>query len=248
MKTLVNTKSMMVLISAIIIVPLAVAAYSRNSIYIDKVHLWENAVMRSPDKQRTHENYGFALSGAGFYEQALKEFDKVLSLNDGSVPMRDVYREIGVVYFRMGKIDEAIMAWQKGLNYAVLDADLMNNIAVAFLNKQDFDSALPYAENSARVNPLRAEPWNIMGEIYMSRGESEKATGYFVRAVELEPDNPSRYWNAALCFEQSGHYEQAYRYIKRFLSMAPDQYSRGQALLVLSQIQQKVMQQKNSGK
>jgi len=52
------------------------------------------------NKRRPHENYGQALSTAGLLDEALKQFKTVLALpDDGSVPMRDVQREIGWFIF-----------------------------------------------------------------------------------------------------------------------------------------------------
>ncbi len=223
----------------VIICSLTIVSNFRNNVYKNKVALWANAVVRSPNKQRTHENYGFALSAVGFYREALAQFERVLSLKDGSVPMRDVYREIGVVQYRMGNLDDAIMSWQKGLRFAPLDADLMTNISIAFLKKQDYDGALPYAQNAAQANPLRAEPLNTLGEIFLYKGDFNKAIEYFLKAIELEPDSPFRYWNVALSLEKARRYEEAYRYMNRFYALTADPAGRREALMFMQHMQKR---------
>jgi tetratricopeptide (TPR) repeat protein len=131
----------------LIIGVLAVSAYTRNSIYRTHVTLWEDVTKRSPNKRRAHENYGQALSTAGsvssseaearkLYYEALRQFQMVMSLkDDGSVPLRDLYREVGVVYFRLAQYDDAITSWETGLRHAPNDPSLLNNLSVAFLQK-----------------------------------------------------------------------------------------------------------------
>src|SRR5512137_159894 len=58
----------------------SVSTFRRNSIYQTPVTLWKSAVESAPDKRRTHENYGQALSTAGMLQEALQQFKTVLAL------------------------------------------------------------------------------------------------------------------------------------------------------------------------
>jgi len=200
------------------------AAFQRNGIYQNPVTLWKSAVQSAPDKRRTHENYGQALSTAGKLQEALQQFKTVLALpDDGSVPLRDVHREIGVVYFRLGLIDESIAAWKKGLEYAYMDPGLLNNLSIALMKQQRIDEALAYATMAVQANPYMPEPANSLGEIYMAKGEFGKAAESFLMFVQLRPEDSRGYWNAALAYERSGDYEKALRFVNQFLSMEGDQ-------------------------
>jgi hypothetical protein len=77
------------LVTVSIIACLAFSAQKRNRVYMTPVTLWADAASKSINKRRTHENYGQALSTAGKYPEALREFKTVLALrDDGSVPAR----------------------------------------------------------------------------------------------------------------------------------------------------------------
>ena len=226
----------------LIVLSFAAAAFMRNGIYKTPVHMWANAVIRSPDKQRTHENYGQALSTAGYYNEALREFKTVLALkDDGSVPKRDVYRELGVVYFRINLIDESIMAWQKGLSFAPFDAGILNNLSIALMRKGRYDEALSHAEMARGSDQYMAAPVNTMGEIYMMRGEYEKSVAYFQMALEREPYVAARHWNLALAYDKLGKFDAAYQHAARFLEMEQDPRYRYQAVQLVNQLQQKMM-------
>lgn len=207
-----------------------VMTFERNKVYQTGLSVWKSMVESSPNKRRTHENYGQALSTAGRLQEALKEFQQVLALpDDGSVPLRDVYREIGVAQFRLGSYDDAIAAWQKGLVYAPFDAGLLNNLAIAFLKLNRYDDAISYAQAAARSNPVMPEPANTLGEISLARGEYLASAKYFKQYLYLRPEDPKGSWNLALALTRGGNYDEAYQYAMRFASVTADPAERAGA-------------------
>ncbi len=228
--------SQAVLLAGVIaLIPTAIA---RNKIFHDPLSIWESAVKSAPNKRRTHENYGQALSTAGKLNEALTQFKTVLALpDDGSVPMRDVYREIGVVYFRLGLIDESIIAWQKGLFYANGDAGVLNNLAIAYMRQGRLDEALSHAQMAVSVAPFMPEPVNTMGEIYMATKRYAEAANSFLQYVQMRPEDGRGYWNAGLAFERAGDLDKAYQLINRFLATDPDPNGRQQAQNLLMNLQ-----------
>ncbi len=238
----------MLALSLLIIGALSAAAYARNGIYRTHVTLWDSVTKQSPNKRRAHENYGQALSTAGsmatnqnearkLYDEALKQFQMVISLkDDGSVPMRDLYREIGVVYFRQGRYDDAIATWQKGLTYAQNDPSLLNNLSIAFMQVGRFDEAASVASTALAVDPNMPQALNTMGQVYMAKNDYERAALYFKKAVQREPDVPARYWNAALALERSKKYDEAFQYASRYAAMESDPIGRQRGYAFLEQL------------
>lgn len=214
------------------------ATFERNKVYKTGLSVWKSMVESSPKKRRTHENYGQALSTAGLLHEALREFETVLSLpDDGSVPLRDVYREIGVVHFRLGAYDESIRAWQKGLLYAPLDAGLLNNLSIAFLKQQRLDEAISYAETASRANKTMPEPVNTLGEIYLAKGDYSRAIRYFKQYLYLRPEDSRGPWNLAISLARGGQYDEAYQYANRFISSESDPRERALGQELLSMIE-----------
>ncbi len=226
-------------LSFILICALAATAYQRNGIYHDFITLWGNITKTSPNKRRAHENYGQALSTVGRLDEALREFNTVLALkDDGSVPMRDLYREIGVVYFRMNRMDDAITAWQTGLRHAHNDASLLNNLSIALLQTGRYEEAASLAQSALTSDPNLPQALNTMGQVLMYKKDYEKAVQYFLKAIEQQPDVPARYWNAALALEQAGKYELAMQYARTFANLEQDGPSRQRALGFMEHLHQ----------
>jgi len=217
-------------LSLIIICALAATSYQRNSIYHDFLTLWGNITKTSPNKRRAHENYGQALSTVGRLDEALREFNTVIALkDDGSVPPRDLYREIGVVYFRMNRMDDAISAWQTGLKHAPNDASLLNNLSIALMQRARYEEAAQLAQTALSSDPNMPQALNTMGQVMMLKKEYEKAAQYFLKAIEQQPDVAARYWNAAMALEQAGKSEMALQYARTYASMEKDEAARQRA-------------------
>lgn len=236
-----NATAVVPLLALFLIMGLMVATHLRNRVYQTPVALWRSMAEASPNKRRTHENFGQSLSTAGKLEEALREFKTVMALpDDGSVPMRDLYREIGVVYFRLNMLEEAILSWKQGLTFAPFDPSLMNNLAVAFMRKGQYDEAAKYADMGLKGNPQMPTLWNTMGEVAMHKGEFDKAATYFAKALDLNPGDPSSTWNAALACERAGQYERSTEYANRFLALAPDPRNRQNAMALLDHLNRKM--------
>lgn len=226
-------------LSLVLIGVFAVATYERNSIYHSHVTLWAEVVKKAPHKRRAHENYGQALSSEGYYNEAAKEFKTVMALpDDGSVPPRDLYREIGVVDFRLGLFDDAIVAWQTGLRYAPNDPSLLNNLSIVFMQTGRFDEAAAAAQAALAGDPTMPQALNTMGQVYLMKKEYDKAVDYFLKAAYREPDVPARYWNAALALEQAGRIDQAYEYASKYAAMETDPAGRQRAYGYIEHLKQ----------
>jgi len=232
-----SARMIAVLLLIMVLCSLVPATLARNSVYKDTVTIWKSMAESSPNKRRPHENYGQALSTAGYYREALREFQIVQSLpDDGSVPMRDLYREIGVVYFRMNLIDESIISWQKGLQYAPFDSGLLNNLSIALLKQKRHDEAISYAETAARYNPGMPEPLNTLGEIFLAKGESRRAAEYFKKFLQLRPEDSRGYWNVALALREAGDNAEAIAYASKFLAVERDPRYRQMAEELIAQL------------
>ncbi len=152
--------------------------------------------------------------------------------------MRDLYREIGVVYFRLTRYEDAITVWQTGLQYAPNDPSLLNNLSIAFMQKGRFDDAAAAATVALSVNPDMPQALNTMGQVAMAKNNPELAAQYFLKALDREPDVPARYWNAALALERAKKYDMAFQFANRYASMEGDPGARQRAYQLIEHLKQ----------
>jgi tetratricopeptide (TPR) repeat protein len=226
-------------LSLVLVGVFTVATHARNSIYHSHVTLWAEVAKMSPLKRRAHENYGQALSSEGYYNEAAKQFRIVMALpDDGSVPLRDLYREIGVVDFRLGMFNDAIISWETGLRYAPNDPSLLNNLSIAYMQTGRYDEAAAAAQTALAGDPSMPQALNTMGQIYLLKKDYKKAVEYFLKALDREPDVPARYWNVALAFEQAKRIDKAYEYAQKYAAMEPDPAGRQRAYAYIEHLKQ----------
>jgi len=228
------------LLIAAILVSLVTATLARNKVYGTTLSLWKNITETSPQKRRAHENYGQSLSTAGRLKEALEQFNTVLALkDDGSVPLRDLYREIGVVHFRLGSLDEAVDAWKKGLHYAEGDPGLLNNLSVAYMQQRRYDEAASTAQIALRANPKMPQLLNTLGQVCMIKKEYDKAATYFLEAINSDPDSSTYYANAAMAFAQIGKYDLAYKNMGLAAARMSDPQQREGARAFMEQVKKR---------
>jgi Flp pilus assembly protein TadD len=66
--------------SLALVVLLCLATTARNALYHDAVLLWSDAIQKSPDKARPHNNLGHAYAQQGKWDLAIEEFRIALTL------------------------------------------------------------------------------------------------------------------------------------------------------------------------
>jgi tetratricopeptide (TPR) repeat protein len=221
----------LLLFSAFLVLLLTAATVTRTRVFRDNVSLWADAAEKSPGKQRTHHNYGCALSGAELHDAALLEFRKTLAMKpDGSVLLGYLLTEMGISYYKLEQYDNAISTWQEALRREPNSAELFNDLAMAFLKKKRYSDARTYAERALTIDPSMADTLNTLGQIHLAMGDPEAAIRFFLLALEKEPEVVSRYWDVIEVFEKTGRYALAGEYAGRAAMLEQDARSRQRAL------------------
>jgi tetratricopeptide (TPR) repeat protein len=75
-----NFRALRVVAAALLFV-LASLTISRNQVYANEISLWQDTVLKSPDKARVHNNLGHAYLLAQRYGEARREFATALQLD-----------------------------------------------------------------------------------------------------------------------------------------------------------------------
>lgn len=228
-------------ITVVLLCSMVFASARRNMVWQSKISLWADVVAKSPHKPRAYMNYGQALSEKGFYRESIEVLRRGLQCkDDGSVQWSELYRELGVSYYKAGDLEEAIKAYRNGRHYAPKDPTLLNNLSIALYDRGEYDQAQMFAEMAVQSNPVFPDVYNTMGNIHFRRGEYEKALNFFMRGKELNPDVPLTYWNLGLAFEHLGDLPSAAYYLKTFVSMVTDESQRRQGVMRLELVSEKL--------
>ncbi|MDP2167850.1 MAG: tetratricopeptide repeat protein [Thermodesulfovibrionales bacterium] len=114
------------------------ATYMRNVVWKDGISLWEDVVVKSPNKARAHYNLGNAYHARGSFDAAIEHYLTAIKLQPG---LAEAHNELGLAYSGKGLIDNATEHFRIAvkLNHSV--ADFHFNLGLSYLDKGFIDEA-----------------------------------------------------------------------------------------------------------
>jgi len=121
-----------------------------------------------------------------------------------------------------GDATAAVAAYRDALHFTPRDADLWNDLGLAWNAAAQPDSAQASFETSIRIAPKKAEAHMNLAVLLMHRGVTGRARSEFEQAVEATPRDPLPYWNYAAALIDVGKPEQARQELQRALAIDPD--------------------------
>jgi tetratricopeptide (TPR) repeat protein len=134
-----------------IVVFLLLGTYQRNSLWNSEVGLWKGCVKKSPKKERTHHNLGFAYHELRRWDDARQEYEEALSLNP--YYFLSMYN-LGLVYYEEGLMDEAIFHYQKAIELNSNFPDCFYNLGLAYHQKGLYRDAIEAYKKCWEPNPI----------------------------------------------------------------------------------------------
>lgn len=110
----------------LIIVSYAVMTYDRNKVWESELTLWNDTVLKSPNKARPYNNRGNAYGEKGNHDRALSDFDKAIQLKPDYA---EAYYNRSVAYFYKGDYERSRENARKAeiLGYKV-NPDFLNDL------------------------------------------------------------------------------------------------------------------------
>ncbi|HRX16824.1 MAG TPA: tetratricopeptide repeat protein [Spirochaetota bacterium] len=135
------------------------------------------------------------------YHHAIEEFKRFISENpNDNYLITDSYRQIGYIYFRQRRYDEALIEWRNALQVAEDDAladKIRYDIALAYFNTISYNESekiLKTLLSSSKQVDVKTRANILFGRIEQRRGHHKQALVYFGRVTkELLPRRP--YYN-----------------------------------------------------
>ncbi|MBI3773068.1 MAG: tetratricopeptide repeat protein [Gammaproteobacteria bacterium] len=100
------------------------------------------------------------------------------------------YANIGILFKRKGKNNEAEQAFKKSLELNKENADVYNHLAILYRDQGKFDLARQTYEAGLQIAPAHPHlnlNLGILLDLYLN--QPEKALGYFQTAQKLNPDD-----------------------------------------------------------
>ena len=134
---------------------------------------------------------------------------------DDQIPL--AYRQLGIALYEQAQYAAAAEMMSRALELKPLDAELLNNLAICYLELGFPDRAMQAIRRALKLDASNLFALNTLGKIYMARREYAHANRVFLRALQLEPENPLRVFNLAVSFDKLGDLPGSCRYWRRYM-------------------------------
>jgi len=132
------------------------------------------------------------------------------------------YYNLGLVYFQQGRLDEAILQYQKVLQFVPDETDAFNNLGSAFLQQGRLDEAVAYYQKALTIKPDSAATHYNLGNALFQQGRTDEAMAHYQRALAIDPGSPEAHYNLGNAFLQQGQMEAAAVQYRKALAIKPD--------------------------
>ena len=196
------------------------ATLLRNITWTNDWMLWEDAVRKSPLKDRSHHGLAEALYNAGQYEEAIKSFRNVLVINPKHP---GAYLNLGNIYLMQGKLSEAAEAFQKAksLSPRMFAADAYNNLGVVYKRQGRLQEAIEEFHKSIAVRPWNDAAYVNLGDVYVKMEDLDQAISCMEKAVQITPEQYRGYYALYRLYNRKGWKEKSEEAHKKFLAYYP---------------------------
>jgi len=134
------------------------------------------------------------------------------------------HRSLGMMHLNWGQPEKAALRFGQGLKNNPGDPGLMNGLALAYLNMNKFDLAVPLLEKAAVIDSGNAFCHENLGTAYLKIGRLRPAVQEFRRAHILRPEDPGILLNLSYAHYSLKDVDSAAYYYSRALKhgLAPD--------------------------
>ena len=110
---------------------------------------------------------------------------------------------LGIVFLRQGKVDEAISLLQTAVDLRPDNSPAHENLAKALLQKGQVADALIHYRKLLELQPDNMEVHNIVGTVLTQQGRVEEGVEEWQKVLSVEPDNGNAMSNLAWVFATS---------------------------------------------
>jgi tetratricopeptide (TPR) repeat protein len=169
-----------------VVVILGGATYGRNRIWQNEITLWEDVVLKSPEKSRPHLSMGNIYFRQNRIDKALLEYQTALKFKPDS---SDANNNLGNTYVKQGRFVEAISAYKTAIQFNPDNVAAYYNLGIAYVNQNLYDEAISAYKTAIQFRPDYADAYNNLGVSYAKQNRLDEAISAYKTALLFKPDH-----------------------------------------------------------
>ncbi len=177
------------------------------------------AVELNPLMAGFHLELGSVLGEAGDSEEAIRELETAVRLDPNSP---QAHHLLGLARKGAGDLDSAVKAYQKALEFDARDAEVLNSLAVVYVELERFSSAGQIFRSLAEDWPDRPQYRVNLAVVLLNTGQHGAALASCKKALEMDPEYASAYAVMGSVYESQGDLTKARWAYREALGRNPD--------------------------
>ena len=189
-----------------IILPLCIATWKRNLIWLDDITLWKDVVSKSPNKARGYNHLGIAYVDKGMFDKAIDVYTKAISIKPDYAVARN---NLGLVYVRQERFKEAIKEYKMALNINPGLINVYYNLGYAYELYGDMDMAIKVYRDGLRLKSNYILIRKRLANLYFYLNLIDNAIKEYREILSIEPNNIMAYNNLGLAYAKKGLFKEA---------------------------------------
>jgi tetratricopeptide (TPR) repeat protein len=150
-------------------------------------------------------------------DRAVKYIKKAIAIK----PHTLYFRNLGAIFGKQGKHDEAIEMYKKAITLNPNYADAYYNLGVTLQEIGKRDDAIRMFEKAIVLNPNYADSYNNLGVIFQEVGKMDEAIAMFTKVIALNPSYADAYNNLGVALKEAGNISEAIPMFAKAIDLNP---------------------------
>ena len=132
----------------------------------------------------------------------------------------DAYSQLGLAYFRANDYNNALVNYNKALEYKP-DAQTYSNMGIIFFQQGNLAKAQEVYEKAVKIDPRFVDARRNLGSVYAQQKQFDKAIAQFKEALKYAPNNPTLYLYLGYVHRDKGDTAGAQTYLNKAYQLDP---------------------------
>ena len=153
-----------------------------------------------------------------------QQYDHAVEWIAGAIrqgPKPEYLLSLGNALQQLGRLDEALKAYDRGVMFKPEDAELWKSMGNVLIKLERPDEAVLSFQHALKFNPRHLEAANACAHVLFDLKRYDEALAYFNQSDEIEPGRVALYQTRGLCFERAMRFEEALVDYNRALQLDP---------------------------
>ncbi len=201
---------------------------------------YDQAIRLNPQYAEAYNNRGNLRKSQGQPHAALEDYDRAIAL----APLPETHYNRGIVLQQLGRLTEALAAYDMAITLNPHHADAHNNRGSVLQSLGRLAEAAQAFDQAIAIRRDYPEAWNNLGNLFKEMKKYAEALGCYRETLRIKPDFADAWANTGITLQKLNRLQEAIASYDKAIELNPAHaeawFSRGNALKELKQLDEAV--------